>query len=167
MGRGITANPPFGNTEYAVVSCERRRFADTKRQRRHIRHARETERIRPASARAASRPAFAASRRPDCSTRTALRGASTRRVVRRSTFLTSHSSYPGTRRSLRSERSVIGDMPPFSAAAKTNGLNAEPGCRFAFVARLNGVRRKSRPPTSASTSPVCGSMATRAACRPG
>ena len=45
------------------------------------------------------------------------------------------------------------------------GLNADPGCRRDCVARLKGLWAKSRPPTSARTSPVCGSIATRAACK--
>ena len=32
---------------------------------------------------------------------------------------------------------VDGEIPLFSAAASTNGLNAEPGCRSPCVARLN------------------------------
>src|SRR5436190_2334633 len=41
-----------------------------------------------------------------------------------------------------------------------NGLNDEPGCRWPLVARLNGLRRKSVPPTIAFTSPVLLSITT-------
>jgi hypothetical protein len=32
---------------------------------------------------------------------------------------------------------VDGEIPRFSAAARTNGLNDDPGCRSPWVARLN------------------------------
>ena len=48
----------------------------------------------------------------------------------------------------------LGVYPCSMAAAKSRGLNAEPGWRFACVARLNELLWKSRPPTSARTSPV-------------
>ena len=47
-----------------------------------------------------------------------------------------------------------------------NGLNAEPGWRCPFVARLNGRCSKSVPPTIAFTSPVRFSIATRDALGP-
>ena len=46
---------------------------------------------------------------------------------------------------------VPGEKPASSAAANTNGLKAEPGWRFASVARLNGLSAKLRPPTMART----------------
>ena len=46
---------------------------------------------------------------------------------------------------------VPGENPASSAAANTNGLNAEPGWRLAWVARLNGLSWKLRPPTMART----------------
>jgi hypothetical protein len=62
-------------------------------------------------------------------------------------------------------RSVPGPNPRSRAAAKMIGLNAEPACRRAWVARLKLLARKSRPPTRASTSPRTGSMATKLPCR--
>jgi hypothetical protein len=47
-----------------------------------------------------------------------------------------------------------GESPCWSAAAYTIGLNVEPGCRRASNARSNEECVKSRPPTSARTSPV-------------
>ena len=61
---------------------------------------------------------------------------------------------------------VSGEMPWCSAAASTIGLNDEPGCRSAWVARLNWLSRKFRPPTIALTEPSRGSMATSAAAGP-
>ena len=46
---------------------------------------------------------------------------------------------------------VPGEKPASSAAANTNGLKAEPGWRFASVARLYGLSAKLRPPTMART----------------
>ncbi len=46
-----------------------------------------------------------------------------------------------------------------SAEAYTIGLNDDPGCRMACRARLNFEWVKSRPPISARTPPVKGSMA--------
>src|SRR5919204_263517 len=43
-----------------------------------------------------------------------------------------------------------------------NGLNAEPGCRQAWVTWLNFVRLKSNPPTSARIAPSRGSTDTNA-----
>ena len=56
-------------------------------------------------------------------------------------------------------------MPCSTAAAKTKGLNAEPACRRAWKARLNRLSLKSRPPTSARTSPVSTSSTTTPAWR--
>jgi hypothetical protein len=47
-----------------------------------------------------------------------------------------------------------------SAVAYTNGLNDEPGWRIAWVARSNWLWSNEKPPTSASTRPVSGSIAT-------
>ena len=55
---------------------------------------------------------------------------------------------------------VAGLKPASSAAANTNGLNAEPDCRLAWVARLKRLSLKSRPPTKAATCPVVGSIDT-------
>ena len=44
---------------------------------------------------------------------------------------------------------VTGEMPCRSAVASTIGLNDEPGCRSACVARLNWLSRKFEPPTIA------------------
>src|SRR4051812_25547519 len=57
---------------------------------------------------------------------------------------------------LRLEITVAGEYPASSAAAYTNGLNAEPLCRLACVARLKRLSEKSRPPTIARTAPVAG-----------
>ena len=58
-------------------------------------------------------------------------------------------------------------MPWCTAAARTNGLNAEPAGRWPWVARLNLAwlppPKKSRPPTRARTLPVPGSSETTAA----
>ena len=56
--------------------------------------------------------------------------------------------------------------PSRSAAIRVNGLKAEPGWRWPFVARLNGRSSKSEPPTIAFTSPVLFSMATSEALGP-
>ncbi len=61
---------------------------------------------------------------------------------------------------------VDGWMPSSSAAASTNGLKDEPGWRWASVARSNGCFEKSRPPTSALTWPLRGSIATIAPAGP-
>ena len=50
-----------------------------------------------------------------------------------------------------------------SAVAYTIGLNEEPGCRIAWVARLNWRWSEEKPPTMASTRPVDGSITTMAA----
>ena len=50
------------------------------------------------------------------------------------------------------------------AAVYTKGLNDEPGCRLAWVARLNLLSLKSRPPIIAKMRPLVGSIATKAAC---
>ena len=47
-----------------------------------------------------------------------------------------------------------------------NGLIAEPGCLWPFVARLNGWCAKSLPPTIARTPPVALSMTTADAVGP-
>ena len=59
-------------------------------------------------------------------------------------------------------------MPRSSARASTNGLNAEPGWRWPWVARLNGwdAYRLSSPPTMARTMPSLLEIATREACGP-
>ena len=62
-------------------------------------------------------------------------------------------------RSVRPSRSASS-----KAARKTNGLNVDPGWRFAVVARLYCDRWYDRPPTMARMSPVRGSTATSAAC---
>jgi hypothetical protein len=59
-----------------------------------------------------------------------------------------------------------GAIPLCSAAARTNGLNAEPGWRCACAARLNWLSRKFSPPTIATTLPSRGSIATSAAVGP-
>ena len=59
-----------------------------------------------------------------------------------------------------------GAIPSRSAAARTNGLNAEPGWRSPCVARLNWLARKLRPPIIATTWPVWTSIATSAALGP-
>ena len=58
---------------------------------------------------------------------------------------------------------VAGEIPCRNAVARTIGLNDEPGCRSACVARLNWLSRKFDPPTIARTAPVRGSIATSAA----
>ena len=55
------------------------------------------------------------------------------------------------------------EIPCVMAADSVNGLNELPACRRACVARLNWLPEKERPPTSARTWPVDGSMATSAA----
>src|SRR5215203_1484611 len=47
-----------------------------------------------------------------------------------------------------------GVMPLSSAAAYTNGLKVDPGCRCAWVARLNEEPRESKPPCIANICPV-------------
>ena len=44
-------------------------------------------------------------------------------------------------------------------AMSAGGLKADPGLRFAWVARLNWLFLKSYPPTIALTPPLRGSMA--------
>ena len=61
---------------------------------------------------------------------------------------------------------VAGEMPSFSAVARTNGLNDEPGWRTPCTARLNWLWWKLWPPTIASTAPVRASSVTSAACGP-
>ena len=61
---------------------------------------------------------------------------------------------------------VSGAIPLWRALARTIGLNDEPGCRSACVARLNWLRRKFVPPNIALTAPVLGSIATSAAAGP-
>src|SRR6185369_17938020 len=61
----------------------------------------------------------------------------------------------------------VGLKPLSSAAAYTNGLNEEPGWRNACVARLKLLSFQSRPPVSARTSPLRGSIATTAPWRYG
>ena len=41
--------------------------------------------------------------------------------------------------SLCDAQTELGEMPFLSASASTNGLNAEPGWRWPWVARLNGL----------------------------
>jgi len=62
--------------------------------------------------------------------------------------------------------SVAEEMPCRKAVARTIGLNDEPGCRSAWVARLNWLRRKLVPPNITRTAPVLGSIATSAAAGP-
>ena len=76
-----------------------------------------------------------------------------------------HSSGPCGRMFTSPSRTDTGEKPCSSAAAKSSGLNADPGCRRLRAARLNCDWRKSRPPTSARMSPLRGSMTTSAACR--
>src|SRR3569623_878654 len=57
---------------------------------------------------------------------------------------------------------VAGVMPCSSAAEYTKGLKAEPGWRVACTTRLNLLRKKSKPPTSASTAPSSGRRLTSA-----
>ncbi len=59
-----------------------------------------------------------------------------------------------------------GLTPSCSARSRMKGLNADPGWRWPLVARLNGRRLKSVPPTIALTSPVLFSMATSEAVGP-
>ena len=66
----------------------------------------------------------------------------------------------------RELHSEVGEMPCWSAAARMNGFIAEPGWRWPFVARLNGLCSKSVPPTIAFTSPVLFSIATSEALGP-
>ena len=64
---------------------------------------------------------------------------------------------------LSSTRSY-GEKPNSNAVAKTNGLNADPVCRRACVARLKPpVALTLVPPTMARTAPS-GDMTTTAAC---
>src|SRR5438034_8877782 len=58
---------------------------------------------------------------------------------------------------------VDGAMPCFRAVARTYGLKDDPGWRSPWTARLNWLWRKLSPPYIASTSPVLGRIATRAA----
>jgi hypothetical protein len=91
-----------------------------------------------------------------------------RSVIELAFECSSSGSQPPCGVSIGSFRCVItepGENPASSAAAYTNGLNAEPDCRFACTARLNELSLKSRPPTMARTWPVAGSIATSAACR--
>ena len=47
---------------------------------------------------------------------------------------------PGTSKTfLREDHTEPGEIPRLSASASTNGLKAEPGWRWPWVARLNGV----------------------------
>ena len=55
---------------------------------------------------------------------------------------------------------LFGEKPFSNAAAYTIGLNADPGCLFAWVTLLNSLERKLNPPTNAFISPVKGSSAT-------
>jgi hypothetical protein len=59
---------------------------------------------------------------------------------------------------------VFGGMPCSSAVPYTNGLKLEPGCRRPSITRSKLDAAKSRPPTSASTSPVNGDSMTTAPC---
>ena len=67
---------------------------------------------------------------------------------------------------LRGEGGVRGSRRLSSASISVNGLNAEPGWRWPFVARLKGRFSKSVPPTIALTSPVLFSIATSEALGP-
>jgi hypothetical protein len=60
----------------------------------------------------------------------------------------------------------VGFAPASTAVVYTYGLNDEPTCRSACVARLNCDSAKSRPPTIASTSPFALSTAIIDACAP-
>jgi hypothetical protein len=60
----------------------------------------------------------------------------------------------------RDDHTEPGPIPRSSAAARMNGLIAEPGWRWPFVARLNGRLSKLSPPTSARTPPVLLSITT-------
>ena len=51
-------------------------------------------------------------------------------------------------------RTSSGEIPRSSAASSTNGLNALPAWRRPWVARLNSLRPKLRPPTIARIAPV-------------
>src|SRR5207302_6675408 len=59
-----------------------------------------------------------------------------------------------------STTTVDGVYPLSSADEYTIGLNDDPGCRYACVARLNWLWSKENPPTIASTRPVQGSITT-------
>ena len=59
----------------------------------------------------------------------------------------SHAPWTVRTGSLSPVMSEAGEYPASSAAAYTNGLNAEPDWRFACVARLNWLSPKFRPPT--------------------
>ncbi len=82
-------------------------------------------------------------------------------------FLTSMNVWSSCWRiTFRDTNTVSGWMPFCSAAASTNGLNAEPGCRCPSVAMLNvdspflRLRPYFEPPTIAFTSPSRGSIET-------
>ena len=63
---------------------------------------------------------------------------------------------------------TVAGVKPFSNAAEyTNGLNDEPGWRSAWVARLKLLRKKSKPPFSATIAPSNGSIDTNAPCTSG
>ena len=59
------------------------------------------------------------------------------------------------------------DTPDWIAALYTIGLKLEPGCRIAWVIRLNFESPKSRPPTMARMLPVFASITSAPPCRYG
>ena len=83
-----------------------------------------------------------------------------------SKFVTLHARPPASITTGCESMIEAGEMPSFSAAASTNGLNAEPGCRSPCVARLNWLAWKFRPPIIASTAPVWTLRTTSAALGP-
>jgi hypothetical protein len=60
----------------------------------------------------------------------------------------------------RDDQTEFGETPLSSAAARMNGLIADPGWRLPLVARLNGRFSKLSPPTIARTAPVLFSITT-------
>ena len=83
-----------------------------------------------------------------------------------SKFVTLHARPPASITTGWETSSDDGAIPSFSAAASTNGLNAEPGCRSPCVARLNWLAWKLRPPIIATTAPVWTLIETSAAVGP-
>jgi hypothetical protein len=62
---------------------------------------------------------------------------------------------------------VAGVLPCSSAAEYIKGLNDEPGWRAAWVARLNLLIEKSKPPERLVMAPSLGSTETTAPCASG
>ena len=162
MPRGRTASPPLGNTaKAAVMSSGVTTPVPSESEGTSGRSRRPTSEASRSTGREPTRCCSAVAARLLDSI-SAARSVSASGVSPRA-LRGAHSSGPCGAMLASPSSTVTGVKPCSSAAAKSSGLNAEPGWRRLRQARLNCEVRKSRPPTIARMSPVRGSIATSAA----